>query len=84
MSKRVEYKTANSVGYIELPGDATEAKVTGFTVNEKPTKKKKEDDEPQINEEEPMLPILLDDPAPDTKKKATGTENEDILMPTSF
>ena len=36
------------------------------------------------NEEEPMLPILLDDPAPDTKKKATGTENEDILMPTSI
>jgi hypothetical protein len=33
------------------------------------------------NEEEPMLPVILDDPAPDTKKKPTCTENEDVLMP---
>ena len=32
-------------------------------------------------EEEPMMPVLLDDPKTDTKKKPTGTENEDVLMP---
>lgn len=33
----------------------------------------------QVNEE-PMLPVILDDPNPDKKKPVTD-ENEDILMP---
>lgn len=37
------------------------------------------------NEEEPMLPVILDDLAPDTKKKPSPEgANEDILMPPSL
>lgn len=32
-------------------------------------------------EEEPMMPVLLDDPEPDTKKLPTGTDDEDKLLP---
>ena len=79
--KRVEYQTKNGVGYIELPGDATEAKVTGFTTNEKPIKKKKEE-EPQINEE-PLIPPLLQDVTPEATTDVTKAkeEDEDKLMP---
>lgn len=37
------------------------------------------------NEEEPMLPVILDEPETDTKKKPSHEgANEDILMPTQY
>jgi len=87
MTKRVEYKTKEGFGHIDLPGDATEAKVTGFTTNEKPTPKKKTE-EIQANEEAPMIPPVLEDVTPDVagsvtaaKDKKVTDEDEDKLLP---
>lgn len=36
------------------------------------------------NEEEPMLPVILDDPMTDTKKPSADDNGPEILMPTSI
>ena len=47
--------------------------------------KSKTEDLQQETNEEPMLPIILEDPKnPDKKKPSDEGENEDILMPPSL
>ncbi len=36
------------------------------------------------NEEEPMLPVILDDPKTDTKKPSADDNGPEILMPTQY
>lgn len=42
------------------------------------------EEEVQTNEEEPMMPVILDDPKTDTKKPSTDDNGPEILMPTQY
>lgn len=67
-----------------LKGGHSMGRWKGDPVKAKAKKTVTDEEEVQTNEEEPMMPVILDDPKTDTKKPSTDDNGPEILMPTSI